>query len=99
MPWPLTALQQIKAVVPPDFPLIADGGIRRGTDIFKAIALGATAICIGRPYIHGLAVAGALGVAHVIKILKEEFEITMALAGTAKLNEITSDYIFHKHPN
>ena len=93
---PLTALQQIKAVVPPNFPLIVDGGIRRGSDVFKAIALGASAVCIGRPYIHGLAVAGALGVAHVIKILKEEFEITMALAGTATLNEITSDYIFHK---
>ena len=96
---PLTALQRIKAVVPQDFPLIVDGGIRRGTDIFKAIALGASAVCIGRPYIHGLAVAGALGVAHVIKILKEEFEITMALAGTATLNEITSEYIFHKQPN
>ena len=93
---PLNALQRIKAVVPQHFPLIVDGGIRRGSDIFKAIALGATAVCIGRPYIHGLAVAGALGVAHVIKILKEEFEITMALAGTAALNEITSDYIFHK---
>lgn len=82
--------------MPQDFPLIVDGGIRRGSDVFKAIALGATAVCIGRPYIHGLAAAGALGVAHVIKILKEEFEITMALAGTATLKEITSDYIFHK---
>lgn len=79
--------------------LIVDGGIRRGSDIFKALALGASAVCIGRPYIHSLAVAGALGVAHVLKILKEEFEITMALAGTATLNEITSDYIFHKKPN
>ena len=90
---PLTALQMIKKHVPEDFPLLYDGGIRRGTDIFKAIALGASAVLIGRPYIYGLATAGALGVAHVLKILKEEFEITMALMGTANLQEINEDYI------
>lgn len=94
---PLTALQMIKKVVPIDFPLLYDGGIRRGTDIFKAIALGARAVLIGRPYMYGLATAGALGVAHVIKILKEEFEITMALMGTATLKEINQDCIFHKN--
>lgn len=91
---PLQALQQIKQVVPADFPLLLDGGIRRGTDIFKALALGASAVLIGRPYIYGLSVAGALGVAHVLKILKEEFEITMALMGTASIKEINSDYIY-----
>lgn len=90
---PLIALQKIKKIVPSDFPLIYDGGIRRGSDVFKAIALGASAVCIGRPYIYGLAVAGALGVAHVIKILKEEFEITMALMGTACINEINTEYL------
>ena len=93
---PLTALQMIRKVVPQDFPLLYDGGIRRGTDVFKAIALGAQAVLIGRPYIYGLATAGALGVAHVIKILKEEFEITMALMGTATVSEINSSYIFQK---
>lgn len=93
---PLTALQLIKKVLPEDFPLLYDGGIRRGSDVFKAIALGASAVFIGRPYIYGLATAGALGVAHVIKILKEEFEITMALMGTATLNDINNDYIFHQ---
>ena len=96
---PLTALQLIKKVVPEDFSLFYDGGIRRGSDVFKAIALGAAAVFIGRPYIYGLASAGALGVAHVIKILKEEFEITMALMGTATLNDITDEYIFHKKQN
>lgn len=91
---PLTALAKIKAVVPHDFSLLLDGGIRRGTDIFKALALGASAVLIGRPAIYGLSVAGALGVAHVIKILKEEFEITMALMGTATVKEINQEYIF-----
>ncbi|OTG90012.1 alpha-hydroxy acid oxidase [Acinetobacter sp. ANC 3813] len=93
---PLIALQLIKKVVPADFPLLYDGGIRRGSDVFKALALGASAVFIGRPAIYGLASAGALGVAHVLKILKEEFEITMALMGTATLNDITEEYIFHK---
>ena len=93
---PLTALQMIRKVVPADFPLLYDGGIRRGTDVFKAIALGAQAVLVGRPYIYGLATAGALGVAHVLKILKEEFEITMALMGTTTISEINSSYIFQK---
>ena len=91
---PLKALQKIKQVVPTDFPLLLDGGIRRGTDVFKALALGASAVLIGRPYIYGLAVAGALGVAHVLKILKEEFEISMILMGTATVKEINKEYIF-----
>lgn len=91
---PLKALEQIRKVVPNDFPLLLDGGIRRGTDVFKALALGANAVLIGRPAIYGLSVAGALGVAHVLKILKEEFEITMALMGTARINEINQEYIF-----
>ena len=91
---PLTALQKIRPIVPQDFPLLLDGGIRRGTDVFKALALGAHAVLIGRPYIYGLTVAGALGAAHVLRLLKEEFEITMALMGTATLKEINQDYIY-----
>lgn len=93
---PLIALQLIKKVVPADFPLLYDGGIRRGSDVFKAIALGASAVLIGRPYIYGLATAGALGVAHVIKILKEEFEITMALMGTATVAEIQPGCVLNR---
>ncbi|KAF7276065.1 hypothetical protein GWI33_010957, partial [Rhynchophorus ferrugineus] len=94
---PLHALQMIRKITPTkDYPLLVDGGIRRGTDVFKAIALGANAVLIGRPYIYGLSVAGALGVAHVIRTLREEFEVTMALMGTATLQDINSDYIFQK---
>lgn len=91
---PLIALQKIKSVLPDDFPLLLDGGIRRGTDVFKALACGASAVLIGRPAMYGLAVAGALGVAHVLKILKEEFEITMALMGTATVQEINHEFIY-----
>ncbi|MDT9702905.1 alpha-hydroxy-acid oxidizing protein, partial [Streptomyces sp. P17] len=58
-----------------------DGGIRRGSDVFKALALGADAVLIGRPYVHALATAGALGVAHLLRLLREELEVTMALCG------------------
>ena len=91
---PLTALQNIRQAVPQDYPLLLDGGIRRGTDVFKAIALGANAVLIGRPYIYGLAVAGALGVAHVTRILKEELEITMALMGTENIKSINNSFIY-----
>ncbi|PXW96137.1 4-hydroxymandelate oxidase [Sphaerotilus hippei] len=69
-------------------PVLVDGGIRRGTDVFKALALGATAVLVGRPQVHGLAVAGALGVAHVLRLLRDELEIVMALTGCATLDRI-----------
>lgn len=75
-------------------PLLVDGGIRRGTDIVKAIALGATAVMIGQPYVYGLAVAGGLGVAHVVHILRMELETAMALTGRATLDAITPDVLW-----
>lgn len=69
-------------------PLLLDGGIRRGSDVFKALALGARAVLIGRPYIFALAAAGAIGVAHVVRILRAELEVTMALTGCRNLDEI-----------
>jgi 4-hydroxymandelate oxidase len=62
-------------------PVLLDGGIRRGTDVVKALALGATAVMIGRPYVYGLAIAGADGVTAVIDILRRELEQAMALMG------------------
>ncbi|MBP2231040.1 4-hydroxymandelate oxidase [Azospirillum agricola] len=69
-------------------PLLLDGGVRRGTDIVKALALGASAVLIGRPYLHGLAVGGAVGVAHVLTILRTELEVAMVLTGRPTLAAI-----------
>lgn len=69
-------------------PILYDGGIRSGADAFVALALGACAVMIGRPAIWGLAAEGALGVARVIRLLRDELEMTMALAGCARLADI-----------
>lgn len=69
-------------------PILFDSGIRSGRDAFVALALGATAVLVGRPYLWGLAAAGALGVAHVIRLLRDELEMTMALTGCAQLGDI-----------
>ncbi|WP_423681020.1 alpha-hydroxy acid oxidase [Undibacterium sp. WLHG33] len=87
-PASLDALPAIRAAVGSSFPLLLDSGIRSGSDIFKALALGADAVLIGRLQMYALSVAGALGVAHMIKLLCEELEICMSLAGCATLKEI-----------
>jgi 4-hydroxymandelate oxidase len=89
-----TALPRIKEAVGPDVALLVDGGIRRGTDVLKALALGAHAVLIGRPYVHALATAGALGVAHAIRLLRDELEIAMALSGCATLADITPSVLY-----
>jgi 4-hydroxymandelate oxidase len=71
-----------------EIPVLVDGGVRRGTDVLKALALGAKAVLIGRPYLHGLAVGGAEGVARVVQILRQEFEMAMALTGRTRLRDI-----------
>jgi 4-hydroxymandelate oxidase len=88
VPATIEALPAIAAAVDGRVPLLLDGGIRRGTDAFKAIALGASAVLIGRPYVHALATAGALGVAHLLRTLREEFEIAMVLCGCRTLADI-----------
>ena len=62
-------------------------------DVFKALALGASAVFVGRPYIYALASAGALGVAHLLRTLREELEITMALCGCATLSQINASCV------
>ncbi|MCG3718140.1 alpha-hydroxy-acid oxidizing protein, partial [Aliarcobacter butzleri] len=81
-------LPKIAKVINKKIPILFDGGIRRGTDVLKAMALGANAVLIGRPIIYGLATAGALGVAHTLKILKEELEVSMMFTGCKDIQSI-----------
>jgi len=74
-------------------PVLVDGGFRRGTDVFKALALGATAVGIGRPYLWGLASFGQRGVEQVMKILQAELATDMGMAGTGKISEIDRSYV------
>jgi len=98
VPASLSALPAIRAAVGPRFPVLFDSGIRSGSDIFKALALGADAVMIGRLQVHALAVAGALGVAHMLRLLREELELCMALAGCATLADITPDLLCEADP-
>ena len=74
-------------------PVLFDSGVRGGADMFKALALGATAVLLGRPYIWGLAVAGEAGVAAVIDNLVADFDLTMGLAGVKDVGEITREWL------
>lgn len=88
---PATAelLPPLRAALGPDVPLLVDGGIRRGSDVVKALALGADAVLLGRPYVHALAASGALGVAQALRLLRDELEIAMALSGCKTLADAT----------
>lgn len=92
-PSTISVLPAIAEVVQHRVTVLMDGGIRRGADIFKALALGADAVLVGRPVCHGLAVAGAQGVSHVLRLLRDELEIAMALMGCARLSDITRDRV------
>ncbi|MCQ4041309.1 alpha-hydroxy acid oxidase [Streptantibioticus rubrisoli] len=89
----LSALPAIAERVAGRVPVIVDGGIRRGTDVVKALALGADAVAIGRPYVWGLAVGGADGVRDVVQTLRRETELAMALVGAATLDDLTADLV------
>ena len=84
----LDALPRIAQRVGSRVPVLYDGGIRHGRDVFAALALGARAVLIGRPYVWALAVNGAMGVAHAIRLLRDELEMSMALTGCARLADI-----------
>ena len=88
IPATIEALPRVIDRIGQSIPVLVDGGIRRGTDVLKGLAYGATAILIGRPSLYGLAVNGADGVRHVIEILRAELEAAMALTGRTKLSEI-----------
>lgn len=88
-PASLDALPAIRAAVGADYPLMLDSGVRSGADVFKALALGADAVAVGRLQVYALAVAGALGVAHMLKLLREELEVCMAMSGCATIAQIS----------
>jgi len=88
-----TALPEIVAAAEGRVPVIVDGGIRRGTDILKAIAMGATAAAIGRPQLWGLAAGGQAGVERVLELLRDELSLSMALAGCRSIAEIDASLI------
>jgi isopentenyl diphosphate isomerase/L-lactate dehydrogenase-like FMN-dependent dehydrogenase len=97
-PASLHALPAVRQAVGKSFPLLFDGGIRSGTDVFKALALGADAVLVGRLQVYALSVAGALGVAHMLQLLRDELEICMAQAGCATLDDIRRDALWPTTP-
>ena len=92
-PATVEALPEVIEVVDGHFDVLIDGGIRRGTDVLKALAMGAKSVLIGRPYVWGLAADGEAGVKRVIGMLREELEIAMMLAGRRSIAEIDESLV------
>ena len=93
VPASITALPPIVKAVNKRVPVILDGGIRRGIDIIRAVAMGADAVAVGRPMLYGLGLGGAQGVESVINFLNDDLKSTMLLTGAAKLSDLNPDYI------
>jgi len=89
----IESLPEIVSTVRGRIPVLIDGGFRRGTDIFKALALGADAVCVGRPYVWGLGSFGQAGVEQVLSILSEEFRRVMQEVGVTSIAQINGSYI------
>ncbi len=87
------ALPKIAESVAGQIPILIDSGVRGGADAFKALALGATAVCIGRPYVYGLTLAGEEGVKEVLRNFLADFDLTMGLAGCKNTSEITREML------
>jgi L-lactate dehydrogenase (cytochrome)/(S)-mandelate dehydrogenase len=89
----LDALPAIAARVGERAEVLLDGGIRRGSDVVKALCLGADAVCIGRPYLYGMAVSGSSGAEHIVEIFREEIRRTMTLMGVGSLKELDASWL------
>ena len=93
----LEALPEVVAAVNGRIPVFVDGGVRRGTDVFKALALGATAVGIGRPTLWGLGAFGEAGVSRVLEIMQAELKLVMGNCGTQKVADINKNYVATPH--
>ncbi|MBL4894951.1 MAG: alpha-hydroxy-acid oxidizing protein [Emcibacter sp.] len=93
MPPTIEVLQDIVQAVSGRAEILLDGGVRRGTDVIKALALGATAVMIGRPYLYALAAGGEAGVDRMFELLREEISRDMALLGCTKISDLTPEFI------
>ncbi|KAF3620905.1 Peroxisomal (S)-2-hydroxy-acid oxidase GLO1 [Capsicum chinense] len=93
VPATIMALEEVVKAAQGRIPVFLDGGVRRGTDVFKALALGAAGVFIGRPVIWSLAADGENGIKKVLQMMRDEFELTMALSGCRSLKEITRNHV------
>ncbi len=98
VPAPIDMVAPMRDLVGDTLELIVDGGVRRGTDILKALALGADACSIGRPYLYGLAAGGEAGVARVLSIFRDEFERGMTLLGCNSVSQIGPEFVQRHAP-
>jgi isopentenyl diphosphate isomerase/L-lactate dehydrogenase-like FMN-dependent dehydrogenase len=89
----IDALPECVAAANGKIPVLVDGGFRRGTDMFKALALGASAVGLGRPYLWGLAAFGQPGVVRIVEILRAELATVMGMAGTARISQIDRSFV------
>jgi L-lactate dehydrogenase (cytochrome)/(S)-mandelate dehydrogenase len=92
----LDALPRVVEAAGGRIPVLMDGGVRRGADVVKAVAMGASACLIGRPQLWGLAMAGEAGVAHVLDIFRREIDRTMGLCGVTSIAELNSSFLFQR---
>ncbi|MDY7087881.1 MAG: alpha-hydroxy-acid oxidizing protein [Actinomycetota bacterium] len=89
----LDALPAVRAAVGDAVPILTDSGIRTGSDVLKALALGADAVLLGRPYLYGLALDGRAGVAHVLRCLLADLDLALALSGCTRIADVTADLL------
>jgi len=97
IPATIELLPAIVDVVGTKIPVLVDGGIRRGTDVVKALAIGATAVAIGRPILWGLALDGTAGVVKVLEALKMEVERAIALCGCCSTTDVGRSFLRFRH--
>jgi L-lactate dehydrogenase (cytochrome) len=97
VPASLEALPAVVDAVGGKIPVLLDGGVRRGADVVKALALGAAACLVGRPQLWGLAVAGEAGVAHMLEIYRREIDRVLGLCGVTRIADIDRNLLFTQH--